>query len=48
MNAFVMQAEYIDSETGEWVTENVLIDDMEVRPAEPSQPEPNNNDECPW
>lgn len=48
MNAFTMQAEYIDPETGEWVSETILIDDMPYLPAEPFQPEPDINDECPW
>lgn len=48
MTAFTMPVEYLDAETGELVTETILIDDIEVLPAEPFLPEPNNNDECPW
>jgi hypothetical protein len=48
MKPFTMTVEYIDSESGELVTDAVLIDDMEVLPSEPFQPEPENNDECPW
>jgi hypothetical protein len=48
MNAFPMTLEYIDAETGELTTETILIDDMEVLPADPFQPEPDKNDECPW
>ncbi len=48
MNAFTMEVEYIDAETGEMVTDTILIDDMEFQPAEPFQPEPDNNDEYPW
>lgn len=48
MNAFPMQVEYIDLETGEMTTEAILIDDVEVLPAEPFQSEPDNNSECPW
>jgi hypothetical protein len=42
-----MEVEYID-ENGEMATETIVIDDMEFQPAEPFQPEPNDNDECPW
>jgi hypothetical protein len=48
MKPFTMQVEYIDAETGEMTTDTILIDDMEVLPAEPFQPEPEINDECPW
>ncbi len=48
MKPFTMQVEYIDPETGELTMETILIDDVEVLPAEPFQPEPDNNDECPW
>jgi hypothetical protein len=48
MNAFTMQVEYIDAETGELATDTIVIDDMEVLPAEPFQPEPDNSSECPW
>ncbi len=48
MNAFTMEVEYIDPETGELATDTILIDDMPVLPAVPFQPEPDNNDEYPW
>ncbi len=48
MNAFTMQLEYIDAETGEMATDTILIDDMEVIPAEPFQPEPDYESDCPW
>jgi hypothetical protein len=48
MKPFTMQVEYIDPETGEMATDTIVIDDMEVLPAEPFLPEPDNNDECPW
>lgn len=48
MNPFPMQVEYIDAETGELVTDMILIDDMEVHPAEPFQPEPDNSSEPSW
>lgn len=47
MNAFTMQVEYID-ENGELATDTILIDDMEVLPAEPFQSEPDNSSEYPW
>ncbi|MHB1424602.1 MAG: hypothetical protein ACYC3I_15650 [Gemmataceae bacterium] len=48
MTTLTMRIEYIDAETGEPETDTITIDDMEVQPAEPFQPEPDNNDECPW
>ncbi len=48
MNAFTMQAEYIDAETGELTTETITIDDLPVLPTDPFQPEPDYSDECPW
>ncbi len=48
MTAFTMQVEYIDAETGELATDTIVIHDMEVLPAEPFLPEPDNNDEYPW
>jgi hypothetical protein len=48
MKPFAMQVEYIDAETGEPATETILIDDMEVLPADPFLPEPDNNTEYPW
>jgi hypothetical protein len=49
MNAFPMTVEYIDAETGEMTTDTILIDDLPALPAEPFQPEPDNdNDEYPW
>ncbi len=47
MNAFTMQLEYIDAETGELTTDTITIDDMPVLPADPFLPEPNYS-ECPW
>jgi len=48
MNAFRMTHEYIDAETGELATETILIDDLEVLPAELFAPEPDNSNEYPW
>lgn len=48
MNAFPMTVEYIDSESGELVTDTIWIDDREDHSAELSQPEPNDNNEFPW
>lgn len=48
MTTFTMQVEYIDPETGEPTTDTIVIDDMALLPGEPFQPEPDNNDECPW
>lgn len=45
---FTMQVEYIDAETGELVADTITIDDMEVQPAEPFQPEPDYDTEYPW
>lgn len=48
MKPFAMQLEYIDAETGEMMTDTILIDDMEVIPAEPFAPELDYSDDCPW
>ncbi len=48
MKPFTMQVEYIDAETGDMTTDTITIDDIEVLPAEPFQPEPDNNNEYPW
>ena len=48
MKPFAMQVKYIGSETGEMVTDTILIDDMPVLPVEPFAPEPDNSDEYPW
>lgn len=48
MNPFTMQVEYIDAETGEMITDTIVIDDFEVHPGEPFAPEPDANSECPW
>ena len=48
MKPFIMQLEYIDAETGAMMTETILIDDFEVQPADPFQPEPDYGDDCPW
>ncbi len=48
MNPFLMPVEYIDAETGELVTDTILVDDWEAQFAELFQPEPDNNSECPW
>jgi len=48
MKPFTMHVEYIDAETGELATDTIVIDDVEVLPAGPSLPEPDNNDEYPW
>jgi hypothetical protein len=48
MKPLTMEVEYIDAETGELTTDTIIIDDMQVLPAEPLQPEPDNNAEYPW